>query len=131
MVYHPGGFAFGPRERWPGILGALQGRKILCLGNHDRKATYMIEQVGFEDAFRNRVVEVDGVRLWLHHYPTNNALDQRGFQRPPAPEEYDVALCGHIHQLWKLRDGCVNVGVDVWDFTPIVLDEILTAANAK
>lgn len=51
----------------------------------------MIEQLGFEDAIRNRVVEVDGVRLWLHLYPINNALGQRGFQRPPAPEEYDVA----------------------------------------
>jgi len=55
----------GDRVRWPELLASLHGRKILCVGNHDQKPQYMMRQVGFEYAFKNRVIEVEGNRLWL------------------------------------------------------------------
>ena len=43
--------------------------------------------------------------------------------------EFDLILCGHIHQAWeqkKLKEiPIVNVGVDVWDYRPISIDKIL------
>ncbi len=131
LVYHLGDFALGDRTRWPEVLASLHGRKILCVGNHDQKPEYMMRQVGFEYAFENRVVEVEGKRLWLNHYPMNNSSDRRRYQRPAAPSSYDVALCGHVHQQWKVRAGCVNVSVDVWNFTPTSLEQILAAHKSS
>ena len=31
---------------------------------------------------------------------------------------------GHVHGLYKVRDRGVNVGVDVWDFTPVQDHEV-------
>ncbi|MBF0440446.1 MAG: metallophosphoesterase [Oligoflexales bacterium] len=39
----------------------------------------------------------------------------------------DVGLCGHVHQNWRVsRSGrWINVGVDVWDYKPVALDELV------
>jgi len=50
------------------------------------------------------------------------------------PEHVDLrfkyALCGHVHEKWqikKIQDTLiVNVGVDVWNFKPISINEILS-----
>jgi len=133
VVYYLGDFAMGAASAWAGFRERLQGRLILVRGNHDRAAKFMVEEVGFESAVDNVVVTVDGVRLWLNHYPPaadRSDVDHRGRQgyvRPLAPEPYDVALCGHVHQLWRIRDGVINVGVDRWSFAPISLGQVLEA----
>lgn len=42
---------------------------------------------------------------------------------------YPINLVGHVHQNWKIkqigRTFLVNVGVDVWKFYPINIQEIL------
>jgi calcineurin-like phosphoesterase family protein len=44
-------------------------------------------------------------------------------------DTYDFALCGHVHEHWRERvqDGrrVINVGVDVWGFRPVSLEELL------
>lgn len=45
------------------------------------------------------------------------------------PKECDFVICGHVHDKWKhkfIEDiPVINVGVDVWDFTPIDVTELL------
>jgi len=123
-VYHLGDFAMGDKKRWAAYLAALNGRKLICVGNHDLDAASMVESVGFDDAFDDRIIEVEGRRIWLNHFPIENPEESRGFERPKAPGEFDVALCGHVHNRWIERAGCINVGVDVWDFIPVGLDEL-------
>lgn len=123
IVYHLGDFAMGEPDDWPKFCKRLNGYKILVRGNHDRSAEKMLA-VGFDEVHDNIVREIDGVRMWMNHYPLNNEDDVRGKRRPPAPSPYDIALCGHIHQHWRVKSGCVNVGVDVWGFRPISLAEI-------
>jgi calcineurin-like phosphoesterase family protein len=128
-VYYLGDFTLGAPETWAKYAHRLRGRKLLVPGNHDRlRITNAGEKkaAGFEVLDPNIVVSVDGLNIWLNHFPLR-AHDRRGYSRPPAPAEYDVALCGHVHQHWRVGDGIVNVGVDVWDFRPISLTEILTA----
>jgi len=127
IVYYLGDFAMGDPAQWPIFCGNLNGTKILISGNHDRKPDRM-RKVGFSEVYENTVVEIDGLRVWMNHYPIDNALEHR---RPKPPSPYDVALCGHIHEKWRVQDGCVNVGVDVWDFRPISLSQILTARDFK
>lgn len=43
--------------------------------------------------------------------------------------KYDLNLCGHVHNQFKFKQekGCIicNVGVDVWNYMPINIGEIL------
>jgi calcineurin-like phosphoesterase family protein len=34
-------------------------------------------------------------------------------------------LCGHVHEAWKRHVRVINVGVDVWDFYPVSVDQLL------
>lgn len=122
VVYHLGDFAMGDSAHWHTFCKKLNGRKILVRGNHDKGVERML-QVGFNEVHENIVCEIDGARVWMNHYPFFSN-DERDLRRPEPPSEYDIALCGHIHEKWKLLRGCVNVGVDVWDFRPITLDDI-------
>jgi len=109
-VYHLGDFAMGQPSEWPSFLRQLNGaRKILIRGNHDRSARQMLEG-GFNEVHEKLVWE--GWLLQHHPIATNKKL-----------------LCGHIHEKWRRIGDVINVGVDVWGFTPRRIDELLTAAQ--
>ena len=128
-VFCLGDFAMGDQSAWPGYRGELNGRIELVLGNHDKSKATMLG-VGFDEVHDNVVVDIDGYKLWLNHFPpaASGNEDYRGrreYVRPVAPALYDIALCGHVHEKWTVSDGVVNVGVDRWAFRPIRLDDIL------
>ncbi|MBN1570216.1 MAG: hypothetical protein JXA73_20410 [Acidobacteria bacterium] len=39
-------------------------------------------------------------------------------------------LCGHIHEKWLRLGNIINVGVDVWDFTPQTIEELVKAEES-
>lgn len=123
IIYHLGDFAMGPPSEWSKFCKKLRGHKVLVRGNHDRNADFMRE-IGFDAVHDNIVVEIDGVRVWMNHYPIESH-DERDLKRPIAPSAYDVALCGHVHRAFEVRAGVVNVGVDVWNYAPTTLPQIL------
>ena len=55
----------------------------------------------------------------LSHYPRDIANKIPG----------RIHLHGHVHGLFKTRNGGLNVGVDVWGFAPISVEEILEARS--
>jgi calcineurin-like phosphoesterase family protein len=117
-VYHLGDFAMGLPDLWPGYRASLNGAIVLVRGNHDRHLRRVVDAMNLVDVVENVVVQIDGVRCWLNHYPPTP--DRRGVvKRPPSPAPYELALCGHVHDAWRVHDGVVNVGVDVWGFMPI------------
>jgi calcineurin-like phosphoesterase family protein len=129
VVYHLGDFCMSPPEEWAKFAHRLAGRKILVPGNHDRLRTTTAGEKrasGFEVLDKNVVVMVDGLQVWLNHYPLASE-DHRKLVRPAPPAEYDIALCGHVHQHWRAKGGVVNVGVDVWNFRPISMEQIFEA----
>lgn len=128
IVYHLGDFAMGIPDTWSSICRQLNGFKVLIRGNHDRSAAFM-QSIGFDVVTRNAIVTVDDQRLWLHHYP-HRQDSSPGPRRPSAPGPFDLALCGHVHDAWQMSDGIVNVGQDVWDFTPVDLTNIRRRASA-
>ncbi len=125
VVVHLGDFGMGIPTQWPSMLSQLNGSKILVRGNHDRSAKWYCG--GFDHVSRNEIVCIDGVRCWVNHYPQSGSGKHR---RPPAPGSYDIALCGHVHDRWRVQDGIINVGVDVWNFQPISLEQLLPLALA-
>lgn len=107
-VYHLGDFSFYDPARSAEVLSSLNGKKILILGNHDRSAPKMLA-MGFSEVHRS--LELDG---WLLVH------------RPPVGlYPMERVLCGHVHGAWRRRGNMYNVGVDVHDFYPVTIDEIL------
>jgi calcineurin-like phosphoesterase family protein len=140
-VYHLGDLSFALRSVEL-YSDRLNGTKILIPGNHDpayplhklfRKAIKQgrvdslkefYESYGWRVASEMyETLDIPGVAtVNLNHMPYDTA-DPR-FLDYLTPDDGRWLLCGHIHQHWKVRGRMINVGVDVWDFTPVHIDEI-------
>jgi len=119
VVFHLGDFCFkggkeGGKNKYDFYAKQLNGKIILIKGNHDNNnsAKTIIE---------NMTIYHGGKYFHLVHRPEG------------ADSEYN--LVGHIHKLWKVkREGrklLINVGVDVWNFMPITIKEILNVINEE
>lgn len=137
IVYHLGDFAFGDSNNWPEIFFQLNGKEIhLCVGNHDKVKNGNVHpkilECGFASIQEELYIEdeYEGKKkvLWLNHYPPGVETDKRGYVRPKASRNYDIALFGHIHNkaYWFNNDKlAINVGVEFLDFYPHTLEELI------
>ena len=100
----------------PNDLFEQLNAKFICLkGNHDKSSNK------FKPKTETIILYQNGLRIQLIHDPLYAKID------------YDLILCGHVHNAWKVKElhYCgqirliINVGVDVWNFYPVRLDEIL------
>jgi len=125
-VYHLGDFFMGPPETAL-LRKRLNGKIILVKGNHDKKDV-VLKNAGVDEIHRNLYLELDGYKLYLAHIPMHEDPGERfypaEFKKPPT-EEHDYFLCGHVHEKWKRRGKTINVGVDVSNFTPLTLAQLL------
>ena len=113
-VWHLGDFAFKmPVADARRIFDMLHGRKSLIRGNHDKAAVAVWPWESVHDLHE---IAVDGRRVIMCHYPL---AEWAGYYRD------SIHLFGHVHGNRSVA-GAVDVGVDVWDFRPVTLDEILT-----
>jgi calcineurin-like phosphoesterase family protein len=118
------------------ILPRLNGKEIhLVQGNHDktfRKSQKWIDQYlewGFASIQEEHFDTFGTDYLFrLCHFPykgnDHSSIERYPDKRPTKGKE-DYLLCGHIHILWKKKDNMLNVGVDVHDYTPISLEQVL------
>jgi calcineurin-like phosphoesterase family protein len=119
-VYQNGDFCLSRSSETPDAMKdpfnyyreQLNGNIIFIRGNHDKnnKNKTIIE---------NLVINYGGERIFLTHNPVH------------ANPSYKINLVGHIHTNWKVlalnnNSTMINVGVDVWDFRPITINEILS-----
>ena len=115
VVWHLGDFAIRQRPTVVAdLLARLNGRKHLVAGNNDPQETRELE--GWESVQSYLEMEVDRVSLVLCHYPFRS---WRGMGKGW------VNLHGHSHGKLKPQARQFDVGVDVWGFRPVMLDEIL------
>lgn len=141
-VYHCGDFAFRHDKHWLDILERLNGKIVLIKGNHDHKR---LKTTAVKDKFE--LIYDDGVfavpdkngklhNVWMNHFPPfGSSKDPREMWRPgwePGARTpwHQVALCGHVHTEWKHYGSVINIGVDVWDYQPVTIDEILEYKNS-
>lgn len=95
----------------------------LVLGNHDYMDPFKYHEIGFTSVHTVFWLDLEGYKFLLAHDPS--------FYQPAV---YDyIMLCGHIHNLFKILPDrkIVNVGVDVWNFTPVSLEQIITTLDLK
>ena len=114
-IWHLGDFAFGDKEYIANIARQLNGRKILVLGNHDKRGRNFFYDIGFEEVYKKPVTV--GQLIFSHQPLTNLSYDMFNFH-------------GHIHnQDTSLIEGYnpginINVSADVIDFKPKHIDDL-------
>jgi calcineurin-like phosphoesterase family protein len=138
-VYMLGDLVMGDFEAGIKRVATLDGRKILIPGNHDRmfskhRTAYVdkwqpfYEAAGFEVLPREVDFHQDGSSSPLFHmchFPyrgDSHGSDRYGDLRPIDNGGWLVH--GHVHDEWKVREKQINVGVDVWNCTPVSLEQI-------
>jgi calcineurin-like phosphoesterase family protein len=120
-VYFLGDMAFSNLNQSKAIIQSLKGHKILIRGNHDRNVA-KCKELGFEYVVsRLCLYGIHGYTLILSHKP-----DCLG-----VILSREISLCGHVHTAWKVNNGHINVGVDVWNFAPVSIRQILDIRSKK
>jgi len=130
IVYHLGDFCFrggkqGGTNKARYWENQLNGKIIHIRGNHDSNN-------GTKAIITNAILEFGGYVVLVQHQPP--------LMKPEVPEFCDFVLCGHVHNLWKftykalidessINVPIINVGIDVWKFMPVELDEVLSFYN--
>jgi len=100
------------------LIARLNGKKILCKGNHDKK----YDPALFEEIHDFMELHVDGMNISLMHYP---------MMEWPKSRHGSVHLHGHIHStgeynLQQREDGILryDVGVDANHYFPVSLKQV-------
>lgn len=121
-VFHIGDFCYKSGLNFKNYFNSLNGNIIFIKGNHDGNN-------GVRTPILDMTINYGGETLLLIHRPEDIGLFGG-----------KLVLCGHVHKNWKFyrnylsyrkneyTDYC-NVGVDVWNYHPISIDEILKEYN--
>jgi len=88
----------------------LNGTLILILGNHDYLKPFSYVEAGFQSV-HTALAGIEG--FILHHDPV-----------AAVTVKHANWLCGHAHGLFQTQKNIVNVGVDVWDYSPVALEVV-------
>jgi calcineurin-like phosphoesterase family protein len=123
-VYHLGDFAFAPSHKIESLLSELNGRIYLIYGNHDK-------EIKKNKSLQNKFIwckdyylfKLKDLRIVLFHYPI--AVWDR--------QHHDsLHFYGHIHNNTKTNHpltqdlkNAYNVGVDVQNYEPKTIEEII------
>lgn len=107
LVIHLGDFALVGADRRKAILSRLNGRLLVVPGNHDKGMP--------KELFLPPLCRVDwkGITYTLCHFPLES-------WRPGGA----VHLHGHCHGNARKVKNRYDVGVDAWNFEPILLESL-------
>lgn len=115
-VWHLGDFCRKPADGAE-LLAALNGGIHLVCGNND--ATTVREQPGWHSVQDYAEILAADRLLVMCHYPFRNWKRQH---------KGAINLHGHSHGAMKPLPRQLDVGADVWDFRPALLDMVLAKA---
>lgn len=116
-VFCLGDFGLGKPEAVIALRKRMNGAIILLRGNHDRFGKARAIELNVRVVEGNAELTLGATTFHLSHYP--RLLEEKIPGR--------THLFGHVHEKYQIRDGMLNVGVDVWAFSPITPDEALAA----
>lgn len=122
----------------------LNGVKYLIPGNHDfchtfhKKSRKPIGYANWSQKYRDngwtvlperdmrlKINEINFQLCHLPYAPKWEEKDKYARWRPIPAYDDEILLCGHVHEKWKTLDNMINVGCDVWDYTPVSINQIL------
>lgn len=119
-VYHVGDVAFGGgksrKERLTEVMPRLNGKKKLCMGNHDHDPS--IYAPYFSDIASSFELTVGGKELFLCHYPIHFTEGDNHVNGET------LNIHGHIHNHLTGNSRHVNVCVEHTDYAPVAIEDI-------
>ena len=151
-ILHLGDFSWTDPINW-GL--SLTGNKLLLQGNHDNYTKTKYREAGFINFIKSQILFVDGNieiltescekgasciiadienhRVLFSHIPIINdpiydsKFKDQAHKLKELFDEYkcDINIHGHIHSNQTLAKFCRNVSVEVNDFKPIRITELL------
>ena len=112
-VFILGDFSLGNKEQTKNIVQQLNGYLILIMGNHDRnRSRKWFLDCGFNEVIKYPVIINDNIIL--SHEPIDN-IEGTLFRN----------IHGHIHGRHLSVPPYINVGLDVTQYKPCSLDNII------
>lgn len=125
LVLILGDLSFYNASKTMEIIKQLNGDKILVVGNHDHQ--YLNKQIFDEDLFIQitpyKELIYNGYYISMMHYPILQ------YNNMNKSNPVGVHLFGHIHSLkLRLPKNSWNVGVDVNNYTPVLLEDAINIA---
>lgn len=142
-VFINGDLVMGKISETLPLVGLLNGKKKLGIGNHDRpfgtfgsdvpkkqrewaRWSKAYEDVGLELVDGWFDMEIGGYTVRVCHFPyEGDSQDKDRYVEERPPNNGLVLICGHVHDAWRVKDRMINVGVDVWDYRPVPESELI------
>lgn len=146
LVYLPGDLAMGAKDYTLGLISRLPGRIILLPGNHDAcwigktsgarlgywRKRYLdagiAEIIDTGAGHPEPIIEIAGRAVKISHFPyigdRHERQGQDKFSAFRPDDDGGWLLHGHTHGSWKVNNRMIDVGVDVWDYAPVHIDQI-------
>lgn len=116
FVIFLGDFAYRNRLNAKNYINRLNGHITFIQGNHD--GTF---PTTLDSPIQSLVVNIMGTDAYCVHDPKDFS------------SSYVFNLVGHVHNAWKIKKiyntYLINVGVDVWRFSPINAEDIAKAID--
>jgi calcineurin-like phosphoesterase family protein len=139
LVYYLGDLAMNA-QLVPSLLEQLNGNKILIPGNHDKcwekkdKKKHWREfylDAGFQSIEQSMRLNIARNSVLLNHFPYRNEStpEQKYFQQRPI-DEGGWLIHGHVHNRWKCSGRQINVSVEMWNFEPVSMEDIIAIIEA-
>lgn len=142
VVFHLGDLAMGVFSESIKCAAALNGRKLLIPGNHEKLAPFWSQKkekrAAYEEAgytivaLQRTFMDDDGEPLFdMCHFPFYGDHGDVIRYQALRPKFKGLPLVhGHVHTDWHTREQMFNVGVDMNGFEPVHLDTILEWADS-
>lgn len=116
-TYILGDVSFGGKDETIAVIKKLNGQKFLVVGNHDKLNAEQKALFGWvKDYYKLRY---NGMKFILFHYPIYSW---------EGKEKGSIHLHGHVHTNSHHDieiQNKVNIGMDLWNYTPVSLEEVL------
>lgn len=125
-VYILGDMFYGRHLNYKEVLSRLKGKKVLVKGNHDQwiENNKELEKL-FEEVCDYKMIQDEGRKVILFHYPIAE-WNHKHYN--------SYHLYGHVHErrsktteYMDLLKNCYNVCIQVHDYYPVTLDELVLA----
>ncbi len=112
IVYCLGDFTFNRKvSEMKELISKLNGKKVLVMGNHDKKTMSMYYEAGFDEVYKNSIIYKEF--FILSHVPVYLSADM----------PY-INVHGHIHSKEFKDERYVNVCVELHNYAPVLFDDI-------
>jgi calcineurin-like phosphoesterase family protein len=152
-VWLPGDLCMGKIQNTLQYISRLNGNVVLMPGNHDKcwqggRAGYDLWEKKYIEAGIERIIQtgagkgepevmIDCVFAKMSHFPYSGDSHDKGhvdkYSAWRPDDEGGWLVHGHIHNnesASPLNGRMINVGVDVWDYTPAHIDQLKELVNA-